>query len=554
MKKYVVALLTGIQVLTFCTAFSQENLPKERVYVHTDKPFYVTGETIWFQADCLDASQPGLRSHSKVLYVELISKDGSPVKQVKVELSAGSGSGQILMTPDIISDKYQLRAYTSWMKNFGEEGFSTQELSVINPSAPPQYKASALKEDLVTGKKPLLPPASNEVLSISQKVFSEKEQVTITLNPNLNASVSLSAYKYHSSLEEPSRAPAQQWSKVKSSNGEIVYPPEILAPLVSGKITSADSLPDNLFAVLSGAESDMTFVSIDDAGEFVFEVSPAQANKELLFWSSTQPLDPERITINSPFFPTGKKELQLLLDTAVQDFLEDNVFNIQASHAYDSITNIKGKSSKVEPKLFFYGKPNSRYLLDDFTRFKTIKETIVEYVREAFLKKKKLTMLYERANGAFDGPGLVLLDGVPVTEDSLIMNFNPKKVKSIEIVTDYYVIGKEIFKGIINFITFENDYGNIPSAYLVEKPYQELLQRRAFFSPSYEGSESDRLPDFRNTLYWEPNIKLKEGEAQNVTFYSSMSTGMYKIELAGITSDGRPFFEELFFEVVKSTK
>lgn len=558
MNKHLVALLTGIQILTFSTVpwtvLSQEDLPKEKVIVHTDKPFYVTGETIWLKANCLDASQPEMRSISKVLYVEIINKDGSAVKQVKVSLENGSGNGQILVTPDLVSDKYQLRAYTSWMKNFGEDGFSVQELSVINPSAPPVYSISKLDLAASTGSDQAPPSTkSTSVLSLPKKVFGEKEKVSISLNPNVNANLSLSVYKYNSLLEGGSRSPQKQWSAAKATSAEIVYPPEIRAPLVSGTITSSDSLPNNLYAVFTGSESDMYYLSVDDSGEFTFEVSPKLVNKELLFWSNSVPLDPEAISIKSPFLPTGEKNLQLRLDTTVQSFLEDNIFNIQASHAYDSLSNIMGQTSNPEPHEFFYGRPDAYYLLDDFTRFTTIRETIIEYVREAFMKKKKLAVLYTRSNKVFDSPALVLLDGVPVTEDSLIMDFNPRKVKSIEIINDHFVIGTEIFYGIINFITFEKDYGNIPSAYLVEKPYQELLQSRAFFSPTYEEPEENRLPDFRNTLLWEPNIELNDDQKKEVSFYTSMSTGTYKVELAGITTGGRPFLEEAFFEVVKSS-
>ena len=555
MKKQLITLLTFLHVMLFLahteTCLGQGNLPQERVVLHTDKPFYVTGETIWFKADCLDPTQVGLRSLSKVLYVDIINKEGSSVKQVKLELKNGATNGQILITPDLISDKYQLRAYTSWMKNFGEENFSAQELSIINPSAPPIYELSEMAS---TTNNKSHSPASNssntKVLSLTTKVFGEKEKVTVSLNPSISADLSLSVYKYHEFLEEDSRSPKQQMSVANTTNPTIIYAPEIRAPLVSGKVSFPDSLPKNLYAVFTGSESDISFVSINDSGEFMFEVAPNLVNKQLLFWSNGRPIDPDGISIETPFMTAGEKDLELKLDTTIQSFLEASIFNIQASHAYDSISNIKGKVGSVKTKQFFYGAPDARYLLDDFTRFETIRETIVEYVREAFLKKNKLTMLYERANGAFDGPALVLLDGVPVKEDSLIMNFNPKRVESIEIVTDYYVIGTEIFKGIINFITFERDYGNIPSGYLVEKPYQELLQTRTFFSPSYESEEPNRIPDFRNTLHWEPNIKLNQ-EKKEVSFYTSMSTGTYKIELAGITKEGIPFLEEMFFEVLK---
>ena len=45
-------------------------VPQERIYLHTDKPYYVPGDTVWFRAHLVDAVTHTPISRSKYVYVE----------------------------------------------------------------------------------------------------------------------------------------------------------------------------------------------------------------------------------------------------------------------------------------------------------------------------------------------------------------------------------------------------------------------------------------------------------------------------------------------------
>lgn len=97
---------------------------QEKVFVHLDKPFYMTGEIIWCKLYCVEGYSHRPLSVSKVAYVELLDGDNKPVFQGKVLLSDGQGSGSFYLTTSINSGTYRLRAYTNWMKNTGTGSFS----------------------------------------------------------------------------------------------------------------------------------------------------------------------------------------------------------------------------------------------------------------------------------------------------------------------------------------------------------------------------------------------------------------------------------------------
>src|SRR6058998_3390886 len=98
-------------------------LMQEKIYVHTDKDVYFSGETMWFKIYEVDASYHQFFGLSKVAYVEILSTDHERVVQLKVELREGTGEGYIDIPSSVSSGNYIFRAYSAWMKNFPADYF-----------------------------------------------------------------------------------------------------------------------------------------------------------------------------------------------------------------------------------------------------------------------------------------------------------------------------------------------------------------------------------------------------------------------------------------------
>ena len=96
---------------------------QEKIYVSTDKNFYVTGEVMWFRIFVVDAVFNKPLDLSKVAYAEILTPDMKQIAQGKVELSNGGGNGSFLLSASLNSGNYILRAYTNWMKNFSADYF-----------------------------------------------------------------------------------------------------------------------------------------------------------------------------------------------------------------------------------------------------------------------------------------------------------------------------------------------------------------------------------------------------------------------------------------------
>ncbi|MDR2936996.1 MAG: hypothetical protein LBU80_06635 [Rikenellaceae bacterium] len=102
-----------------------ENGAAEKLYIQTDKPYYIAGETPWVKGHLANATTlvpvPS-EGDTNYIYVELIDFQNSVVLRNKVKRDSGSGFHHALAFPnDLTPGDYCLRGYTQWMRNEGAE-------------------------------------------------------------------------------------------------------------------------------------------------------------------------------------------------------------------------------------------------------------------------------------------------------------------------------------------------------------------------------------------------------------------------------------------------
>jgi len=204
----------------------------------------------------------------------------------------------------------------------------------------------------------------------------------------------------------------------------------------------------------------------------------------------------------------------------------------------------------------FFGKPEYSYDLDKYTRFSTMEEVLREYVTPitVALKGSRLMMsIYnEKLRTFYPDFMLVLLDGVPLTDPHQIFNYDPYKVKKIDIVPRRYLYGANQYYGIASFETYTGQFDAVeldPSSLLVD--YEGVQLKREFYSPVYTNDDKGdpRVPDLRTTLLWIPNIELINNLEKTIRGYTSDFSGSFRVVFCGITSSGMPVQNEMMFNV-----
>jgi hypothetical protein len=120
------------------------------------------------------------------------------------------------------------------------------------------------------------------------------------------------------------------------------------------------------------------------------------------------------------------------------------------------------------------------------------------------------------------------------------LNIPTEKIEKIEIIDKPYVSGNIQYNGIIQAFSKNRDMAGI-----------DLSKNSMFFNYSlYSGTKPvdfpdyadrtyhARIPDRRNTLYWNPALQMKQGEEQNISFYIADMTGEYEILIQGLSKTG----------------
>lgn len=135
-------------------------VPREEIFVQTDRVEYISGEDLWFNLYLVDW-QTLKPSFSKIAYFEFLSPDNKPVIRKRILLEDGCGQGQVALPDTLRSGIYTVRAYTSWMKNFLPVNCFLKEIRVYNPLRTSSFAGTGKSSEL-----PVLPKADGTGLDL----------------------------------------------------------------------------------------------------------------------------------------------------------------------------------------------------------------------------------------------------------------------------------------------------------------------------------------------------------------------------------------------------
>ncbi|EOR94619.1 hypothetical protein ADIARSV_2217 [Arcticibacter svalbardensis MN12-7] len=112
--------------------FVQEN-PAEKIYLHTNQSDYNLNDTLWFKAYILNANYLTPSIKSGILYVEIANDSNFVMKRWMLPVANGISFGQFFLDGnEYPTGRYILRAYTNWMRNFGEATLFQKTFNINN--------------------------------------------------------------------------------------------------------------------------------------------------------------------------------------------------------------------------------------------------------------------------------------------------------------------------------------------------------------------------------------------------------------------------------------
>ena len=104
--------------------------PQEKIYLQTDKPYYLSGERIWFRTHVVDAATHVPAFYSNSVFVELFDVRDSVVCRVRTGVANDLFSGYIHIPEDAPEGDYTIRDYTNRMRNLDEDYFFMKNIRI----------------------------------------------------------------------------------------------------------------------------------------------------------------------------------------------------------------------------------------------------------------------------------------------------------------------------------------------------------------------------------------------------------------------------------------
>ncbi len=143
--------------------------PREKVFLHFDNTAYYQNEIIWWKAYLLRTDNDSLGSLSRVLYVELVDPMGEVLETKKCLVENGCANGEFLLSRYTQSGFYEIRAYTRYMLNWGNDYVFTRVLPVFKK---PSEQGNYSERNIITQPKKVRNEHDGQVVTSNGKHYT----------------------------------------------------------------------------------------------------------------------------------------------------------------------------------------------------------------------------------------------------------------------------------------------------------------------------------------------------------------------------------------------
>lgn len=402
--------------------------------------------------------------------------------------------------------------------------------------------------------------------NLSMSVFKidslpENQQVEIFHHLWLNADLvgAIESPEYYFNKSDPAARQAMDnlmlthgwrkfdWKDVMERQQNFTHVPEHNGHIISGFVSNDQGRQSRILTYLASPGRIVRAYGSrsNEQGDILFDIKDFYGSRRIIIQTVDDSTHNYRVNIENPFsssfdeshlpeFKISRNSENTLLSRSIAMQVQDVYYYDQYSNRY--INPVVDSSA-------FYGEADATYFLDDYTRFQIMEEVMREYVPGVLVRKRKdgfhFIMVDLVNGGLLRGDLMILLDGVPLFDADEIMGLDPLRIKKLEVVKRQYYLGQAAFAGILSYSAYHGDLGGLQlDPRSISLNYDGLQIKRQFASPLYNQQASNRKPDQRYLLHWEPDITTGANGKQVVEFYTSDVPGQYMVVVEGLNDKG----------------
>ena len=530
----------------------------EKVYVHTDKPYYYPGEPMWFKG-YINYREPTWRdSLSEVIYVELINSKKELRLAKTLKIDSGIFQNDFILPDTLKAGTYFFRAYTNLNRNFGDSTLFVKTIPILNITD---------KVDRLEGRPQTL-ESGHFIITTDKKKYKTREKITLSLHTRdkegrsitSNLSLSVTDLSQVVPLPEPRNIlNSYPFTEKKQESMGFKYPLEYGISF-SGRFVNDKGKPEKTtLTILQTKPRNVMLAETNDQGIF------SQTGLDF-YDTATFSIKSDKAK-NSPY---GKVEL-LPREFAPMDFkIKTTPLTVQNTQSQQRIISeyevpsdarmlegVEVKATRIEEQQQKDYRVKRPFGQPDYVL--TAKDINTSYGNLLFSLQGKIPglivrqtdggwVVYLQRSLSISNPAEVLVtvndNVVGGSPGTVLGSIDPNTVESIEVKKGVNVLyGSFGGNGILAVYTkqgADRDLNATPNFQTIKIAGYSLS--RTFKFPDYDNKDTDtKMADYRSTIYWNPKVvtNAQTGLA-TVSFFAADLPGTYRIVGEGILQNGEP--------------
>ena len=520
---------------------------QERVYVSTDKDVYLVGEDIWYSVHCIDDKSGSYSNLSDVAYLQFVSNEGV-ASTAKAALIRGRGCGRFRIPMTLPTGNYSIVSYTKCDGGDAQGEFNGKIISIFNTAATTKVKDGVVKGNgMRTGK--FVPEARSDIrINVGAQCDGIVPiKIENAENEGLNICVSVfhideleemsGSYNTTSLLERKG-----DFGKVE----EVDYAGEIVTVQVEGKDGSSMA-GKYVYMSAMGNTDDVYINKVREDGTVVYHTGNIMGQRDLVFevegYASDLSSEPAVKIKEGEYARIVAQIPPLEIVPEMESALVERGRRMQISRRFDADT--LWEMCQKKDNSFFGNTSPLVYNLDDYTRFQNLEEVLREYVDFVRVRRnggvEEIKVLWESQTKC-----LALLDGIPVSDHSVILGIDQHLIKQIVVYPKRYMLNHIMYDGVVNFITYKGDMAGVRlprNVSIVE--FDGVSWPQAFLG--MKAASEKGYPNFLSTIYWNPIVEIPANGEFEFKCVLPQYEGKFKVVIEGLTENGREVYSSHIF-------
>ena len=546
-----------ILLLTICLflSFPVFTQTVEKLQVHFDKSFYVSGEDVWYKI--YFENEPAT-IQSKVVRVEWLSPKGEIILQQKLKVENNFAIGDLAIPYDWSEGNYLFRAYTLWGLNFGDQQYFQQIIPVYNLLETPKTIEQPVEKQPIKQVDNSSKDNLQIELTINNSSYKKRDFVDLNIelkdangNPVTgHISISVLDGNYMEAIDDAG-IELQVSNKASTFNKKFEAEKGLL---LNGQLVDKGGKPlDTRFLSIFFPNTKSFESTSISKGQLTIPIPEFKGEQPIQFFDMNpfhEPI-PQLTLTEIPWNPSYKGEV-LQRSKSVANYL----FLLSKFRQYREV--FKLKNADYGPKFSFDKNtwtPDKAWSMEKYTGLSDLASFAAEIIAAGRVvgkgNQRSIRVQYGEKSIFNKLSPWYLVNGWLTEDEGTTLKIPFREIETVALFNTKKSIAKQLDPSMVSrgMLVINTKDGKTPDE-LIKKPNNLTISG---YYPTRQFPDvaitDKQIPDLRPVIYWNPTIATTVNGTAIIRFKTSDSIGTHWISVVGQGANGEIVSTKLGYEV-----